>query len=130
MSATYLLAHLSPAASEVEQVRPGTPNEREQGHNEAVWCCSWTTLPNGQGIVVTAGADACIKLWDPTNGAIPIRTMRPVGLGLVGLSVDPSPTGATFLVVSSIDSVLTRWSFDGELEGTKTLGPGALAQHL
>jgi hypothetical protein len=49
--------------------------------------------------------------------------MRPLCLGIVGLDVDPTDTGATFLVASSLDSVLTRWSLDGKQEARKELGP-------
>lgn len=56
---------------------------------------------------------------------MPIRTIRPVPcLGIVGLAVDPSETGAAFLVANSLDSVVTRYSMDGELQGRKELGPG------
>jgi len=49
--------------------------------------------------------------------------MRPECLGIVGLDVDPSEGGATFLVASSLDSVVTRWSLDGKQEARKELGP-------
>lgn len=49
--------------------------------------------------------------------------MRPDCLGIVGLDVDPTETGATFLIASSLDSVLTRWSLDGKEEARKELGP-------
>lgn len=60
------------------------------------------------------------------NGATPLKTMRPAAsLGIVGLDVDPSEDGASFIVANSLDSVVTRWSIDGKQEGRKELGPGA-----
>lgn len=49
----------------------------------------------------------------------------PKSLGIVGLDVDKAETGASFLVASSLDSVITRWSIEGESEGRVELGPGA-----
>lgn len=55
-----------------------------------------------------------------------MKTLRPTAsLGIVGLAVDPSETGAEFMVSGSIDSVLCRWSMDGVQEGRKELGPCA-----
>lgn len=48
----------------------------------------------------------------------------PNSLGIVGLDVDPSAEGAQFLVSSSLDSVISRYSMDGKAEGRKELGPG------
>lgn len=62
-------------------------------------------------------------MWDPTNGKRPLRTIRPANLGIVGLAVDPSSGGASFLVASSLDSVISRWSLEGELQGKIELGP-------
>ncbi|CEQ39246.1 SPOSA6832_00748, partial [Sporobolomyces salmonicolor] len=56
---------------------------------------------------------------------MPTQTIRPPkSLGIVGLDVDKSPEGASFLVSSSIDSVISRYSVDGKQEGRKELGPG------
>ncbi|KAK4701651.1 hypothetical protein P7C70_g4579, partial [Phenoliferia sp. Uapishka_3] len=124
-SATYLLAHKSPAApTSTLESSPTTPSPRETGHSDAIWCSKWSTLPNGDGIVVTAGADHTIKTWNPLSGATPMKTLRPAAsLGIVGLAVDPSEGGADFLVSGSIDSVLCRWSMDGVQEARKELGP-------
>lgn len=74
-SATYLLAHKSIAAAgstsnSTNPSRTSSPSPsnassapREQGHSDAIWCCKWSTLPSGEGILVTAGADHTIKTW-------------------------------------------------------------------
>jgi WD40 repeat protein len=121
MSATYLLAHVSTGSAGGGD---STSNLNEQGHSDAVWCMSWTKLMDGRSVVITTGADHTIKIWDATNGAKPFKTIRPDCLALVGLAVDPSPDGAKFIIVNSLDSVITRWSVEGELEGMKELGSG------
>lgn len=64
---------------------------------------------------------------DPQTPSVPIRTIRPrKALGVVGLDFDKSEQGASFLVSSTLDSVITRWSLDGEEEGRKELPAGAL----
>ncbi|ORY90703.1 WD40-repeat-containing domain protein [Leucosporidium creatinivorum] len=131
MSATYLLAHVSEnAAGRGAPSLPSSPREseppalKEDGHADAVWCTKWAKLPGGDGIVVTGSADHTIKLWNPTSGAKPTKTLRPpAALGIVGLDVDPSPEGAQFLVSNSLDSVISRFSMDGVAEGRKELGP-------
>jgi hypothetical protein len=63
---------------------------------------------------------------DPSNPALPTQTIvQPKTLGIVALDVDKSPTGASYMVSSTLDSVISRWSIDGEQQGRKELGPGA-----
>ncbi|KAL8279858.1 hypothetical protein RQP46_007708 [Phenoliferia psychrophenolica] len=129
MSATYLLAHVSPAAPAPSSTATSPTSATssiplESGHSDAIWCSKWATLPGGDGIVVTAGADHTIKTWNPLSGGKPMKTLRPAAsLGIVGLAVDPSPAGADFLVSGSIDSVLCRWNMNGIQEARKELGP-------
>ncbi|GAA5952707.1 hypothetical protein JCM21900_000410 [Sporobolomyces salmonicolor] len=130
MSATYLLQHVSapsPTSSIVPPrptSPPSTPGGGIEGHSDAVWCAKWATMQGGRGIVVTAGADHTIKTWNPAAPGMSTQTIRPPkSLGIVGLDVDKSPEGASFLVSSSIDSVISRYSVDGKHEGRKELGP-------
>jgi WD repeat-containing protein 61 len=61
------------------------------------------------------------------RGGKPMRTLvPPKSLGIVGIDTDPSDEGAQFLVTSSLDSVISRYSMNGEAEGRKELGPGQL----
>lgn len=61
----------------------------------------------------------------PDSPSAPIKTIRPrKALGIVGLDFDKSEQGASFFVSSTLDSVISRWSVDGEQEGRKELAPG------
>lgn len=63
---------------------------------------------------------------DPQAPAAPTRTLQSQkALGVVAVDVDKAETGASFLVSSTLDSVITRWSIDGAHETRKTFGPGA-----
>ncbi|GEM09320.1 WD repeat protein 61 [Rhodotorula toruloides] len=131
MSATYILSAVSepsPSSSTLPPRTTSTPSTPagEQGHSDAVWCAKWARAASGDEVVVTAGADHTVKIWNPTQTSAPTRTIRPPkSLGIVGLDVDQAETGASFLVASSLDSVITRWSIEGESEGRVELGPAA-----
>ncbi|TNY20074.1 WD40-repeat-containing domain protein [Rhodotorula diobovata] len=131
MSATYLLAAVSEPnpASTTLPLRatspPSTPGG-EQGHADAIWSTKWATKAGGGEVVVTASADHTLKLWDPQAPAAPTRTLQSQkALGVVAVDVDKAETGASFLVSSTLDSVITRWSIDGAHETRKTFGPAA-----
>lgn len=71
-----------------------------------------------------------VTFRNPLSGAKPMRTLvPPKSLGIVGIDTDPSEEGAQFLVTSSLDSVISRFSMSGEAEGRKELGPGALLSY-
>ncbi|POY76022.1 hypothetical protein BMF94_0745 [Rhodotorula taiwanensis] len=129
MSATYVLSDVgqpAPKSTTLPAVSNGAPASPagEVGHSDSIWCAKWARKAGGGEIVATAGADHSIKLWDPQTPTAPVRTIRPrKALGVVGLDFDKSEQGATFLVSSTLDSVITRWSVDGEEEGRKELGP-------
>ncbi|GAA6006167.1 hypothetical protein JCM10207_000548 [Rhodosporidiobolus poonsookiae] len=128
MSATYLLSSVSDSAPLRSPTSPtsapGTPGAKEQGHSDAVWAAKWARLAGGGEVVVTGGADHSIKTWDPASPAAPTSTIRPhKSLGIVSLDVDKSEAGASFFVSSTVDSVISRWSFDGQQQGRKELGP-------
>ncbi|GAA5885148.1 hypothetical protein JCM6882_007250 [Rhodosporidiobolus microsporus] len=126
MSATYLLAGVSEAAPTFggRAAPPHSPTGKEDGHADAIWAAKWTRTAGGGEMVVTAGADHTIKTWDPSAPAAPTSTIRPQkSLGIVDLDVDKAETGASFLVSSTLDSVISRWSLDGKQEGRKEFGP-------
>ncbi|BGP18991.1 hypothetical protein JCM10213_009300 [Rhodosporidiobolus nylandii] len=117
MSATYLLESVSDRAA-------GPAGDKEQGHSDAVWAAKWARTAGGGEVVVTAGADHTVKLWNPSAAGTPTRTIRaPKSLGIVSVDVEKAETGASFFVSSSLDSVISRWSIDGEAQGRKELGP-------
>ncbi|GAA6041299.1 hypothetical protein JCM8097_001326 [Rhodosporidiobolus ruineniae] len=122
-SATYLLdAASTPSPSFGGRTAPAAAGE--QGHSDAIWATKWARTVGGGEVVVTAGADRTLKTWDPSNPSLPTRTIRPPkSLGVVGLDVDKSDQGASFFVSSTLDSVINRWSIDGQQEGRKELGP-------
>ncbi|GAA5875290.1 hypothetical protein JCM8547_006890 [Rhodosporidiobolus lusitaniae] len=125
MSAAYLLAAVSPASPSFGgRKAASTPLADNAGHSDAIWTAGWARKAGGGEIVATAGADHTIKTWDPTNPNTPTRTIRPPkSLGIVSLDIDKNEQGASFLVSSSLDSVISRWSLEGEQEGRKELGP-------
>ncbi|GAA5924605.1 WD40 repeat domain-containing protein [Sporobolomyces koalae] len=132
MSATYLLEGVSAASSSGSGIAiggtpsspPPTPGKAANGHSDAVWCAKWGNRAAGGQVAVTASADHTVKIWNPASFATPVRTIRPPkSLGIVGLDLDKSPTGATYFVSNSIDSVISRYSLDGVQEGRKQLGP-------
>ncbi|GAA5954424.1 hypothetical protein JCM8115_004585 [Rhodotorula mucilaginosa] len=131
MSATYILSDVGEPAPDSTTLPPApnappTSPDGEQGHSDAIWCAKWARKAGGGEVVATAGADHTIKLWDPQTPSVPIRTIRPrKALGVVGLDFDKSEQGASFLVSSTLDSVITRWSLDGEEEGRKELPAAA-----
>ncbi|KAK4052127.1 Ski complex subunit Rec14 [Microbotryomycetes sp. JL201] len=146
MSATFLLAHISDAgpSSALSDSAPGTPqlahanggstnvNSKspsgvESGHTDAIWCSKWAKLTGTDSVVVTGSADHTIKLWNPSNGSVPQTTIQPPSsLGIVSLDVDNRIDNqqSEFIVTSSLDSVISRFSLQGEAEGRKELGPG------
>ncbi|GAA5884780.1 hypothetical protein JCM3774_003815 [Rhodotorula dairenensis] len=131
MSATYVLSDVgepAPNSSTLPPVSGGLPPSPtgEEGHSDAIWCAKWARKAGGGEVVATAGADHTIKLWDPQTPTAPVKTIRPrKALGVVGLDFDKSEQGAAFLVSSTLDSVITRWSLDGEEEGRKELAAAA-----
>ncbi|GAA5979770.1 hypothetical protein JCM10908_003038 [Rhodotorula pacifica] len=131
MSATYVLADVGEPAPKSTTLPPATngsptSSSGEQGHSDAIWCAKWARKAGGGEVVATAGADHSIKLWDPQTPNAPIKTIRPrKALGVVGLEFDKSEQGASFLVSSTLDSVITRWSLDGEEEGRTELAAAA-----
>ncbi|BGP00872.1 WD repeat protein 61 [Rhodotorula toruloides] len=131
MSATYILSAVSEPSPSSSTLPPRTTSPPstpggEQGHSDAIWCAKWGRAAGGGEVVVTAGADHSVKIWTPAQTSAPTRTIRPPkSLGIVGLDVDKAETGASFLVASSLDSVITRWSIEGESEGRVELGPAA-----
>lgn len=66
---------------------------------------------------------------NPLKGSKPLRTIAQKCLGIVGLAVDPTESGATFLCTSSIDSVIARLDMEGNQEGRVELGPGKFKIH-
>ena len=154
-SATYLLASVSepdPASTTLPGRSAALPSHAagEPGHADAIWSSKWAAKQGGGEVVVTGSADHTLKLWsvplpllpgpvqhpqadlenpahrNPEAPAAPTRTLRsPKALGVVAVDVDKHEQGAAFLVSSTLDSVITRWSIDGEHEARKTFGPGA-----
>ncbi|GAA5929156.1 hypothetical protein JCM3775_006749 [Rhodotorula graminis] len=131
MSATYLLASVSepdPASTTLPGRSAAQPGHAggERGHADAIWSSKWAATQGGGEVVVTGSADHTLKLWNPQAPAAPTRTLRsPKGLGVVAVDVDKHDQGASFLVSSTLDSVITRWSVDGVHEARKTFGPAA-----
>lgn len=132
MSATYLLDGVSAASSNSSVLPynsnptspPPTPGGAANGHSDAIWAVRWANRAQGGQVVVTGSADHTIKIWNPASAATPARTVRPPkSLGIVGLDIDKSPEGASYLVSNSVDSVVSRYSLDGVQEGRKQLGP-------
>ncbi|SCV72778.1 BQ2448_4315 [Microbotryum intermedium] len=135
MSATYLLAHVSPAAKEPYRSVPSTPalnidsnaSAEDKGHSDAIWCTKWARLDNGESLVITAGADHEIRTWKPSNGAKPKTVIKPKqALGIVGLDVERDlarERSSSYFITNTLDSVLTRWTLDGEQQARKELGP-------
>ncbi|GAA5907371.1 hypothetical protein JCM8208_007167 [Rhodotorula glutinis] len=131
MSATYLLASVSepdPQSTTLPGRNAALPSHAagEPGHADAIWSTKWAAKQGGGEVVVTGSADHTLKLWNPEAPAAPTRTLRsPKALGVVAVDVDKHEQGASFLVSSTLDSVITRWSIDGEHEARKTFGPAA-----
>ncbi|GAA5850208.1 hypothetical protein JCM3766R1_006810 [Sporobolomyces carnicolor] len=136
MSATYLLDGVSRASPNSSVLPhdatspPSTPGNGVRGgragggHSDAVWATRWCNTVRGDQVVVTASADHSLKLWNPASPANPTKTIRPAkSLGIVGLDVDKSDGSSSYFVSNSIDSVVSRFDFDGTLQGRKQLGP-------
>ncbi|KAM0787931.1 hypothetical protein ACM66B_006136 [Microbotryomycetes sp. NB124-2] len=146
MSATFVLAHisdagpssaLSPSDSTTSPQLPQGPlngldslsrrgSGTSHGHTDAIWCSKWAKLAGTDSVVVTGSADHTIKLWNPSNGSVPDTTIQPPSsLGIVSLDVDNriDSQESQFIVTSSLDSVISRFSMQGEPQGRKELGP-------
>ncbi|SCZ91935.1 BZ3500_MvSof-1268-A1-R1_Chr5-3g08230 [Microbotryum saponariae] len=142
MSATYLLAHVSAAAKEPYRSLPSTPtpnldsdtSAEDKGHSDAIWCTKWARLESGESLVITAGADHEIRTWNPSNGAKPTTVIKPKqSLGIVGLDVERDSSrrrSSSYFITNTLDSVLTRWTLDGEQQARKELGPGQCSSEL
>ncbi|KDE05882.1 hypothetical protein MVLG_03825 [Microbotryum lychnidis-dioicae p1A1 Lamole] len=135
MSATYLLAHVSAAAKESYRSLPSTPSlnldsdasAEHKGHSDAIWCTKWARLENGESLVITAGADHEIRTWNSSNGEKPTTVIKPKqSLGIVGLDVERDSSrgrSSSYFITNTLDSVLTRWTLEGEQQARKELGP-------